>query len=119
MKKSKLIILVIALGIAIIFYFIPFIFGQLISPFITLIGLAIVLKRNNLDKFILIITVLILYRYSLQLFYLEMNKADNLIDLSVNIPSTQFIHSMGVFIACYVIGFSLKTENRLKNKDKR
>jgi hypothetical protein len=103
--KNNFLILTIILAISIIFYFIPFIFGQFISPFIILIGLKMSLQAKSLDKIILVLVSIVFYWYSLQMMSLEMDQLDNVIDKEVQIPTSQLTHSITTFIACYVVGF--------------
>lgn len=103
--KNNILTLTIILALAIIFYFIPFIFGQFISPFIILIGLKMSLQTKSLDKTILVLVSIVFYWYSLQMISLEMDQLDNVIDKEVQIPTSQLTHSITIFIACYVVGF--------------
>lgn len=105
MQKNNFLILTIILALAIIFYFIPFIFGQFISPFIILIGLKMSLQAKSLDKIILVLVSIVFYWYSLQMMSLEMDQLDNVIDKAVQIPTSQLTNSITIFIACYVVGF--------------
>lgn len=105
--KTNFLKLTIILSIAIIFYFIPFIFGQFITPFIILIGLKMSLQAKSLDKIILVLVAIVLYWYSLQMLYLEMDQLDNVIDKEVQIPSSQLTHSVAIFISFYVVSFGL------------
>ncbi len=105
MQKHNILTLTIILAIAIIFYFIPFMFGQFISPFIILIGLKMSLQAKSLDKIILVLVSIVFYWYSLQMISLEMDQLDNVIDKEVQIPTSQLTHSITIFIACYVVGF--------------
>lgn len=105
--KNNFLKLTIILVIAIIFYFLPFMFGQFISPFIILIGLKISLQAKSLDKIILVLVAIVFYWHSLQMLYLEMNQLDNVIDKEVQIPSSQLTYSITIFISCYVVGFGL------------
>jgi len=110
--KNNFLTLTIILAIAIIFYFIPFIFGQFISPFIILIGLKISLQTKSLDKIILVLLSIVFYWYSLQMMSLEMDQLDNVIDKDVQIPTSQLTHSITIFIACYVVWFGEKNYER-------
>jgi len=112
MFKNKLTVLITSTGVALLSYFMPFIFGQFISPFLILIGLSLVLNTRDLDKGLLIGSSGVLYWYALQMLSLAMDQGDNLIDISVTLPSSQLIYSISNFIACYVIGFSLNLGNR-------
>jgi|GEM_PF-901786 hypothetical protein len=103
--KNNILTLTIILAIAIIFYFIPFMFGQFISPFIILIGLKMSLQAKSLDKIILVLVSIVFYWYSLQMISLEMDQLDNVIDKEVQIPTSQLTHSITIFVACYVVGF--------------
>lgn len=105
MQKNNFLIFTIILAIAIIFYFIPFMFGQFISPFIILIGLKMSLQAKSLDKIILVLVSILFYWYSLQMMSLEMDQLDNFIDKEVQIPTSQLTHSITIFIACYVVDF--------------
>lgn len=105
MQKNNFLILTIILALAIIFCFIPFIFGQFISPFIILIGLKMSLQAKSLDKIILVLVSIVFYWYSLQMMSLEMDQLDNVIDKAVQIPTSQLTNSITIFIACYVVGF--------------
>lgn len=105
MQKNNFLIFTIILALAIIFYFIPFMFGQFISPFIILIGLKMSLQAKSLDKIILVLVSIVFYWYSLQMISLEMDQLDNVIDKEVQIPTSQLTHSITIFIACYVVGF--------------
>jgi len=107
MIKNNFLKLTIILVIAIIFYFLPFMFGQFITPFIILIGLKMSLQTKSLDKIILVLVAIVLYWYSLQMLSLEMAQLDNVIDKEVQIPSSQLTHSITIFIACYIVGFGL------------
>lgn len=107
MIKNNFLKLTIILVIAIIFYFLPFMFGQFIAPFIILIGLKMSLQTKSLDKIILVLVAIVLYWYSLQMLSLEMAQLDNVIDKEVQIPSSQLTHSITIFIACYIVGFGL------------
>lgn len=104
-SKNNFLKLTIILVIAIIFYFLPFMFGQVITPFIILIGLKISLQAKSLDKIILVLVAIVLYWYSLQMLSLEMAQLDNVIDKDLQIPSSQLTHSITIFIACYIVGF--------------
>ena len=105
--KTNLLKLTIILAIAITFYFIPFIFGQFITPFIILIGLKMSLQAKSLDKIILVLVAIVLYWYALQMLYLEMDQLDNVVDKEVQIPSSQLTHSVAIFISFYVVSFGL------------
>jgi hypothetical protein len=83
MHKTSFLTLTTILAIAIIFYFVPFIFGQFISPFIILIGLKMSLQAKSLDKTILVLVSIVFYWYSLQMMSLEMDQLDNVIDKEV------------------------------------
>lgn len=107
MIKNNFLKLTIILVIAIIFYFLPFMFGQFITPFIILIGLKMSLQTKSLDKIILVLVAIVLYWYSLQMLFLEMAQLDNVIDKEIQIPTSQLTHSITIFIACYVVGFGL------------
>lgn len=108
MIKNNFLKLTIILVIAIIFYFLPFMFGQFITPFIILIGLKMSLQTKSLDKIILVLVAIVFYWHSLQMLSLEMNQLDNVIDKEVQIPSSQLIYSITTFIACYVVGFGVR-----------
>lgn len=105
--KNNFLKLTIILLIAIIFYFLPFMFGQFITPFIILIGLKMSIQSKSLDKIILVLVDIVLYWYSLQMLYLEMAQLDNVIDKEVQIPSSQLTYSITIFIGCYIVGFGL------------
>ena len=105
--KINLLKLTIILVIAIILYFLPFIFGQFITPFIILIGLKMSLQAKSLDKIILVLVAIVLYWYALQMLYLEMDQLDNVVDKEVQIPSSQLTHSVAIFISFYVVSFGL------------
>lgn len=107
MIKNNFLKLTIILVIAIIFYFLPFMFGQFIAPFIILIGLKISLQAKSLDKIILVLVAIVFYWYSLQMLYLEMAQLDNLIDKEVQIPTSQLTYSITIFVACYVVSFGV------------
>jgi len=110
--KDNFIKLTIILVIAIIFYFLPFMFGQFIAPFIILIGLKISFQAKSLDKIILVLVAIVFYWHSLQMLYLEMNQLDNVIDKEVQIPSSQLTHSITIFIACYIVGFGVRKKRK-------
>ncbi len=105
--KINLLKLTIILVIAIILYFLPFMFGQFIIPFIILIGLKMSLQAKSLDKIILVLVAIVLYWYALQMLYLEMDQLDNVVDKEVQIPSSQLTHSVAIFISFYVVSFGL------------
>jgi len=105
--KNNFLKLTIILVIAIIFYFLPFMFGQFITPFIILIGLKMSLQTKSLDKIILVLVAIVFYWYSLQMLSLEMAQLDNVIDKEIQIPTSQLTHSITIFVACYVVGFGL------------
>ena len=96
--------------IATIFYFVPFFFAQLISPFILVIALGLVFGKKDSDKILLALIGIFLYWISLQGLSLEMDQADNLIDTSVQLPPVQIIHGVVIFIGVYIIC-------KVKNKD--
>ena len=108
MKIKK--ILLFPVFVSIIFYFIPFFFSQFISPFIIAMGFYWLSKNKNTDKFLLMITAILLYWLCIQILNLEMDQADNLIDISIKLPSAEFINSILIFISLYIITSSLTKE---------